>query len=304
VLGIEAVLADGSVYIDLTRVVKNSAGYDLKHLFIGGEGTLGIVTRAVMKLEPLPATTAAVLLALPSTDLALASVRHMRQTGAAHLRIAEVLWRRYINFTAERFNWRAPDYDLSAPVHLLFSLGGEDEAALHAVLARLMDFLSGTDAPFSAVVGGTAAQEAALFRLREATEDVYRAYPAAPSYDVSVPLSQIDAYLERCLPALAAIDAALSPFVFGHLADGNLHLILNRAGADTTPATIAAVEDVLYSGIRDLGGSFSAEHGVGSKRIHALNATADPVKLALMRQVKNLLDPAGLLNPGKLFLAD
>jgi len=160
------------------------------------------------------------------------------------------------------------------------------------------------DVPFGAVVGATVAQQQELARLREATEEVYRAFPAAPSYDVSVPLSEIDAYLGRCLPAISAIDAELSPFVFGHLADGNLHIILNRAGAGTSRETVAAVEDILYSGIRDIGGSFSAEHGVGSKRIHSHYATADPVKLALMKQVKDTLDPHNLLNPGKLFPVD
>ncbi len=302
VLGLEAVLPDGSNYSDLTRVVKNSAGYDLKHLLIGEEGTLGIVTRAALKLDPLPAATATALFALPSTGAALEMVRQARAAAAGSLRAAEVMWTRYINFTANRFNWSAPDYDLCRPAHLLVTLGGAEEAQLQAGLAELFSFLSGSGGgDISAIVAASAAQETELYRLREATEEVYRLYPAAPSYDVSVPLSEIDGYLKRCLPALARVEPDLSPFVFGHLADGNLHIILNRAGAQTSQATIDAVEDILYAGIRELGGSFSAEHGVGSKRIHALNATADPVKLALMRQIKDLLDPQGLFNPGKLF---
>jgi FAD/FMN-containing dehydrogenase len=301
VLGLEAVLPDGSVYCDMTRVVKNSAGYDLKQLLIGAEGTLGIVTRAAVKLDPLPAATATALFGLPSTNIALHAIRLARGTACGTLRAAEVMWQRYFHFASSHRAWTAPDYDPSCPVHLLLSLGGADEAGLQSELANLFGALTELGTQVSAIVAGSAAQEKALWRLRDATDLVYRAFPAAPSYDISVPLSEIDAYLERCLPALSRIEPDLTPLVFGHLGDGNLHIILNRAGAQASAGLLAAVEDVLYSGIRALGGSFSAEHGVGSKRIHALNATADPVKLALMRRIKHLLDPAGLFNPGKLF---
>ncbi len=139
-----------------------------------------------------------------------------------------------------------------------------------------------------------------LWRLREDTDIIYRVYPAAPSYDVSVPLSEIEAYVERVTRALATIDPALKPFIFGHLADGNLHLVFNHAGP-FAEAIGARVEAALYDGLGACGGSFSAEHGVGSKRIQSLVETADPVKLASMRAIKQLLDPANLLNPGKLF---
>jgi FAD/FMN-containing dehydrogenase len=301
VLGIEAVLADGSVYRDLTRIVKNSAGYDLKHLLIGAEGTLGVVTRAVLKLEPLPAATATALFGLPSTAMALKALRRGLAAQVGHLRGAEVMWTKFINFTAACFNWSAPDYDLSAPAHLILSLGGADESELQGELAEIYAELAETGEPISAVVATSAAQEAEIWRLREATQEVSRVYPAIPSYDVSVPLSEIEGYLTRVLAGLKRIAPDLDPFVFGHLGDGNLHILINRVGVDVPPDVTAAIEEVLYAGIRELGGSFSAEHGVGSKRIHSLNATADPVKLELMRQIKERLDPDNILNPGKLF---
>uniref|UniRef100_UPI002739EF50 FAD-binding oxidoreductase n=1 Tax=Stenotrophomonas sp. YIM B06876 TaxID=3060211 RepID=UPI002739EF50 len=130
----------------------------------------------------------------------------------------------------------------------------------------------------------------------------YRAHPGAPSYDVSVPLSRLADYVEQVQRGLAAIDPALKPYLFGHLADGNVHIVLNRPGP--LPDELSTqIEAVLYGPLRALGGSFSAEHGVGSKRIGAMFDTLDPVKLATMAHIKQLLDPDKLLNPGKVLHA-
>ena len=150
------------------------------------------------------------------------------------------------------------------------------------------------------LVATSQAQEAELWRLREDTDLIYRRYPAAPSFDVSVPLSQIEDYTARCLPELRSIEQSFDPYVFGHIADGNLHIVLNVAGADLTPEKLADVESVLYRGLTQSGGSFSAEHGIGSKRIHSLRETVDPVKFALMTQIKAAVDNDCTLNPGKV----
>lgn len=300
VLGMEAVLPDGSIYSDLTRVVKNSAGYDLKHLFIGAEGTLGIVTRIAVKLEPLPAATATVLFGLPSVEAALDTARFAFDVRSGHLRAAEAIWNSYFRLTAGHHQWSATDYAPDHPINLLISLGGADEEQLQVELERLYEQVVEKYPETSAVVATSGAQEADLWRLREDTDLIYRKHPAAPSYDVSVPLSEIGAYATRCVAELKAIDPALDPYLFGHLADGNLHLVLNAAGADMTPEKLAAVEAVLYRDIVAIGGSFSAEHGIGAKRVHSLRDTADPVKLALMRQIKADLDTAAILNPGKV----
>ncbi|PTM93625.1 HutD family protein [Mycoplana dimorpha] len=300
VLGMEAVLPDGSIYSDLTRVVKNSAGYDLKHLFIGAEGTLGIVTRIAVKLEPMPAATATVLFGLPSVEAALDTARFAFDVRSGHLRAAEAIWNSYFRLTAGHHQWSATDFAPDHPINLLISLGGADEEQLQVELERLYEQVVEKYPETSAVVATSGAQEADLWRLREDTDLIYRKHPAAPSYDVSVPLSEIDAYASRCVAELKAIDPALEPYLFGHLADGNLHLVLNAAGADVTREKLAAVEAVLYRDIVAIGGSFSAEHGIGSKRVHSLRDTADPVKLALMRQIKADLDTAAILNPGKV----
>jgi FAD/FMN-containing dehydrogenase len=299
VLGLEAVLADGSVYCDMTRVVKNAAGYDLKHLFIGAEGTLGIVTRAVLKLDPIPRASATALFGLPSVAAALDLIRLALDSEVGELRAAEALWRSFIDLTAAAHGWSEPEFELGHPVYLLLALGGAREEALRAGFEKLFGEILERHPETTGIVAGSKRQEEALWRLREDTDVIYRAHAAAPSYDVSVPLSQIDGYVDRILTGLAAIDPALKPFVFGHLADGNLHIVLNRGGPLPGPLA-AAVEAVLYADIAALGGSFSAEHGVGSKRIHALIATADKTKLKLMKRVKDTLDGHSLMNPGKV----
>ncbi|WP_192257685.1 FAD-binding oxidoreductase [Mesorhizobium silamurunense] len=295
VLGLEAVLADGSVYRDMTRVVKNAAGYDLKHLFIGAEGTLGIVTRAVLKLDPTPRATATALFGLPSVTAALDLIRLALDSETGQLRAAEALWRSFIDLTASAHGWSEPDFELDQPFYLLLALGGGREEALRAEFEKLFGDILERHPETTGIVAGSKRQEEALWRLREDTDIIYRAHAAAPSYDVSVPLSQIDGYVDRILTGLGTIDPELKPFVFGHLADGNLHIVLNRRGP--LPTALAAA---LYADLAALGGSFSAEHGVGSKRIHALAATADRTKLKLMRRVKDTLDSHALMNPGKV----
>jgi FAD/FMN-containing dehydrogenase len=301
ILGLEAVLPDGSIYSDLTRVVKNSAGYDLKHLLIGAEGTLGIVTRVVIKLDPVPAGTATALIGLPSTAAALDAVRLAKSPQSGVLQAAEVLWSRYFHFTSRHFDWSTPDYDSDSVAHLIVSLGGADEAALQEAMGVLYEAILELHPQATAVLANSSVQERELWRLREETTLMYRHYPGAPSYDISIPLRHIEPFLARALPALAALEPDLDPFVFGHLADGNLHLVFNRPGSWMTDARRVAIEAILYARIGAIGGSFSAEHGVGSKRVDALLATADPVKLKLMATIKQTLDPKGIFNPGKVF---
>ncbi len=300
ILGLETVMADGAVYADLTRVVKNTAGYDLKHLFIGAEGTLGIVTRVVLKLDPLPRAMATALFGLPSLAAAQAIIRLALDTDTGHLRAAEALWRRYFNLTAGALGWSEPAIDLAQPLFLLIGLGGADESALQDALAQIFASAAERFPETTGIIAASSRQARDLWRLREDTDIIYRAYPGAPSFDVSVPLSEIDAYVGGLTEKLDAIGAGLAPFVFGHLADGNLHIVFNHAGAFPAPLA-AAVEAVLYGGLRQRGGAFSAEHGIGSKRIHALSSTGDVTKLRSMRQIKAALDGAGLLNPGKIF---
>ncbi|MGB8861088.1 MAG: FAD-binding oxidoreductase [Ilumatobacteraceae bacterium] len=299
VLGLEAVLADGRVYSDLTQVVKNSAGYDLKHLFIGAEGTLGIVTRVAIKLDPLPPATATAMLGLPSVAAALDAIRIALDAEAGHLRAAEAMWQGYLRLTAGYLGWSGAGIGLDHPIYLLLLLGGTSDDALHHSLAHVFETTAAAHPGTTGIVAGSMRQAAELWRLREDTDLLYLAHPGSPSYDVSVPSSQIEGYAASVFTGLTAIDPTLAPYVFGHIADGNLHVSINRT-APLEPELAARIDDVLYRDVRRLGGSFSAEHGVGSKRIGPMFDTTDPTKLGLMRLMKTTLDPLDLMNPGKV----
>jgi len=280
-------------------VVKNTAGYDLKHLFIGAEGTLGIVTRIVVKLDVAPRATATALFGFASVAAALATIRRALDAEAGYLRAAEGLWRSYLRLTADAHGWSAPEFDMGLPVYLLLSLGGAEPEELRAAFERLFEVALAGDPKTSGIIASSVRQESELWRLREDTDSLYRRHPGAPSYDISVPPSELESYVDRILEGLCAIEPDLAPYLFGHLADGNLHIVLNRAGP-LAPPTAAAVEALLYGDLASLGGSFSAEHGVGSKRIHSLFATTAATKLAAMALIKDALDPGRLLNPGKV----
>jgi FAD/FMN-containing dehydrogenase len=288
VLGLEAVLADGSIYSDLTRVVKNTAGYDLKQLFIGAEGTLGVVTRVALKLEVTPAASATAFFGLPSVAAVLDLIRLGLDSNAGALRAAEALWRDYFRLTSTNMGFVDPSIDPSMPIYLLLSLGGPDRSAMHVAFERIYADPFDRYPGMCGVIAASSRQEQDLWRLREDTEVIYRAYPAAPSFDVSVPLSRIEAYVDEMMRGLKALDPSLEPFVFGHLADGNLHVVLNRSGPMPEDLT-RAVEEVLYRPLSNFGGSLSAEHGIGSKRIEALNTYANPTKLRLMRTLRRAI---------------
>ena len=299
VLGLEAVLPDGQIYSDMTRVVKNTAGYDLKHLFIGAEGTLGIVTRVVLKLEPAPQATATLLLGLPSVASAMTAIRLALSVEHGYLRAAEGLWQNYMQLTAAARGWSEPSFPLDQSLNLLLMLGGAGDVDLQSDAERIFGVLTKEFPSVTGIIATSSRQEAELWRLREDTDQLYRKYEAAPSFDVSVPQSEIAAYVDHVRNGLAKLDGGISPYLFGHLADGNLHIVLDRCGPLDRDLTLA-VETVLYAPLEALGGSFSAEHGIGSRRVHTLLATANPAKLDAMRRIKQLLDPENSINPGKV----
>ena len=212
VLGLEAVLPDGRIYSDMTRVVKNTAGYDLKHLFIGAEGTLGIVTRVVIKLEPVPQSTATVMLGLPSVAAALEAISLALQSDTGHLRAAEGLWQSYIQLTARAQGWAEPSFPLDQPICLLLMLGGANQADLNEGIENIFGEILDHHPTATGIIAASKRQEADLWRLREDTDQLYRAHAAAPSYDVSVPLSEIGAYVDHVTTAAwPKLTAALRP---------------------------------------------------------------------------------------------
>jgi FAD/FMN-containing dehydrogenase len=237
-----------------------------------------VVTRVAVKLDVLPHTTATALLSLPSVAAALDAIRNALACDAGHLRAAEAMWHQYLRFTAKELGWSGAGVDLDQPMFLLLLLGGANDEALQDSLLGVFETTAAQHPGTTGIIAASERQAAELWRLREDTELVYRLHPHAPSYDVSVPLSQMESYVAGVQAGMDAIDPAFQPFVFGHFADGNLHILLRHTGA-LPPDIATRVHDVLYRDMRTLGGSFSAEHGVGSERSPAGRRST---KLALM----------------------
>ncbi|MDX8528521.1 FAD-binding oxidoreductase [Mesorhizobium sp. MSK_1335] len=299
VLGLEAVLPDGRVFCDLTRVLKTSAGYDLKHLFIGAEGTLGIVTRVAVRLDQVVGASATALVGVPDAASAQRIVRHFLGSTSARLTAAEILWRNFAALMQRALNYAPGQLPLDAPCLLVLGLGADRMESARGVLEDGLAAIWEEAGIVDGLVASSDAQAAAMWRLREETQQIEHAHHSPPSFDVSVPGGAMDAYVARIEAGLRKLDAAYAPYVYGHLADGNLHISINCDGP-VSHERHTAIEDVLYEGLREAGGSFSAEHGVGLEKRDAYERYADPVKQDLARMIKELIDPGHVMNPGKV----
>ncbi|NML74325.1 FAD-binding oxidoreductase [Rhizobium sp. S-51] len=298
VLGIEAVLPSGAVFSDMTRVVKVSAGPDLKQLFIGGEGAFGFVTHVVLKLEPQRAHRATAFLGVTDAASALSVIRHFRSLPAITLEGAEMMWPRYIHDAAA-----LKGFDLSwledGAAALLIEVSAETVEKAASALEEGLETLWEPLALKGGVIAQSLDQARKFWEIREDSGFYYPAVPNAPSFDISVPPTYLDAYVAGLEARLKAIDPSYAAYVYGHIADGNLHLTLIKPGP-LPEDELLAVETAIYTGIREAGGSFSAEHGVGFEKRHAFEAFAAPEKQALARVIKQAIDPKGLFNPGKV----
>jgi FAD/FMN-containing dehydrogenase len=300
-LGIEAVLADGTVIEELRRVRKDNMGYDLRHLLIGSEGTLGLITAASLRLFPAPAETATAWVAVTSPTAALDLLATLREELGAAISAFELMHVQGLAFVAEALPQVPLPPDAPADWRVLVEAG--DAAGAHvgdrleAGLGRALD--SGLAA--DALIAQSEAQRAVFWGVREAIPEANRRIGAISSHDIALPPSRLAEFLARGGALLAGVDAGLRVNCFGHLGDGNLHYNVfppagqGRAAFDAVRGAVTeAVHDLAHA----LGGSIAAEHGLGRLKTADLERYADPGKLAAMRAIKRALDPAGILNPG------
>ncbi len=308
VLGLEVVLADGRVWNGLKRLRKNNAGYDLRQLFLGSEGTLGIITAAVLKLFPRPAQRVTAFAGVPDPRAALALMKRLREEAGDALTTFELMASfgletvlKHMSGTvrplAEAYPWYVL-VELSAPTRA-FDLGALMEAGLGAAFeaGEVLD----------ATIAASEAQAAALWRLREDMSEAQKHEGGSVKHDVSVPVSRVPEFLERALPAVEARLPGLRPCPFGHVGDGNIHFNLSQPVGMDKAAFLALWEDfnrIVHDIVVDMDGSIAAEHGIGRLKRDELAHYADPLALELMRRLKQAMDPAGLLNPGKVILTE
>ena len=294
VLGIEAVLADGTVLSSLTTMLKDNAGYDLKQLFIGTEGTLGIVTRAVLRLQPEPLERITALVALGSfADLTRLLVT-LRRDLASSLSSFEAMWSDYFECALERLALARP-FGAAHPFYALVEIEALDPAVdrgrLEAVLFRVLEAGAASDA----VVASSLDDAARLWRIREGAGELITGLAPAAAYDVSMPLAAMEAYVAGVRAGFEALGIGRPFGAFGHLGDGNLHLF---AGVNSREET-ATIDALVYGALQGRG-SVSAEHGIGSLKKSWLGHTRSPAEIVVMRSLKQHLDPRGILNPGRV----
>jgi FAD/FMN-containing dehydrogenase len=299
VLGIEAVLPDGRIWNGLRGLRKDNSGYDLKQLFIGAEGTLGIVTAATLKLFPRPAETTIAFAGIGSPEAAVELLGVAKSASGGTLSALELIPRNALDLVLEHIPGTRDPLDQPHPWYALLEIGagrtGEGRSAMEATLEHA--FENGLVA--DAVIAESEAQAAALWQLREPIAEAEKAHGKAAKHDVSIPVSRIAAFIaEATEMSRRHVDGA-NVIAFGHVGDGNVHFnVAHReagAGDDFLKACDPATE-AIYDLVQKYGGSIAAEHGVGSLKADDL-AARRPLDVELMRSVKAALDPQGLMNP-------
>jgi len=301
-LGVEAVLADGRLYRGLNALKKDNTGYDLKDLLIGAEGTLGIVTAATLKLFPKPPGYETALCNVASPDAALALFYDLRSRFGPRLTAFELMPRLGLEFQLRHDMLDRDPTAGPSPWYALIevNLAAEGEAGgLPAALAAARDQNRLTDA----VLAGSPADRTRMWAFREQMSECQSREGASIKHDVSVPIAAVPRLLAEGAAAVERRLAGIRPCLFGHLGDGNIHFNLSQpVGMD--PKAFMAMEEVMneavYEVVLRLGGSISAEHGIGQMKTALLERVKDPVALDMMRAVKKALDPNGILNPGKV----
>jgi FAD/FMN-containing dehydrogenase len=295
VLGLEVVLADGQVVTSLNKMLKNNAGYDIKQVFIGAEGTLGIITRATLRLHPKPRSRATAFCALADYAAVVALLRRaQRELGG--ISAFEVMWHDFYDFVANHPTTKQKPLPARYPFYVLIEQSGSDPAADPARFETLLAAAMADGAILDAVIAQSeqAARDFWLIREGHAIDTM----PLVINFDVSLPIGDIDAFAIRCRASLQAKWPSSHNLFYGHIGDSNLHISVMISGEG--PAVMHAVDAVVYEAVREMAGSVSAEHGVGTLKRAYLGYSRSAPELAVMGQLKQALDPKGILNPGKL----
>lgn len=300
VLGLEAVLADGTVLPMLRPMIKNNTGYDLKQFFIGAEGTLGVVTRVLLRLRPAPQATATMLVAMPDFDAALAVLKRMQSRFGNSVAAYELMWDSFVQASLSWLKLSAP-FAESHPLLALINVDGKNESQLQGDVQQVLEEAMEAGEVLDAIVAQSVAQAQTLWKLREAPAELNNNMHPAINFDVSLPQADIGRFAQACEAAFSARWPAKHALYFGHVGDGNLHVSVDGKTVGGTHEAIEAVEAELYRLVGEFQGSVSAEHGIGLHKKPYLQASRTPQELAVMRSIKQALDPLGLMNPGKVF---
>jgi len=302
-LGLEVVMADGRIWNGLNTLRKNNTGYDLKNMFIGAEGTLGVITAAVLKLFPASQSRATAFLAVSSPAKALDLLNLAQQQSGERVTTIELLPREGLELTIKHKQTRDP-FDQSYPWYVLLELsssqpGSELANNVETILATALD----KNIAIDAVIAQSDRQTDDIWAIRELLPETQKYEGGSIKHDISVPLDKVSQFLEQASVAVMNLIPSARPVAFGHIGDGNIHFnVTQPIGADTEAflARWDEVNKVVHDIATDMGGSVSAEHGIGQLKRHLMNDIKSQVELDIMQGLKRQLDPNNILNPGKL----
>ncbi|MEH6403460.1 MAG: FAD-binding oxidoreductase [Sneathiella sp.] len=303
VLGLEVVLPNGEIWDGLTSLRKDNTGYDLKQLFIGGEGTLGIITAAVVKMYPKPKYQQIAMIALPSVEAAIDLLGLARDMSGDQVTAIELIPRIAIDLVVKNVpNFTDPmpeKYDWQVLIELSSSATEDLKGLMEAILETGFE----QEIVLDAIVPTSDAQQNKLWALREEISGAQKPEGGSIKHDISVPIAKIPEFIKSADAALQKIIPGFRPVTFGHIGDGNLHYNpLQPVGADQDEflGKWEAVSRIVHDIAHDLRGSISAEHGIGRMKKNELTRYKSDVELRLMRQIKSAIDPQGIMNPGKM----
>jgi FAD/FMN-containing dehydrogenase len=304
VLGLEVVLADGRVLDLLAGLRKDNTGYDVKSLFLGAEGTLGVITAACLKLHPAVRARATAFAAVRDPDAAVALLGHLRGASGDAVTSFELIPRVAVELTARHVPGVVDPLPDPAPWYVLCELSSSRDAdPLDSLLQDALAHAHQAGWVADASVALSERDRQAFWRLRESIPEAQRRDGASLKHDISVPVSQVPRFIAVAGAWVAAHVPQGVLVAYGHLGDGNLHFNINQrpgTGAAALAAAEGGVRRAIHDFVHDFGGSFSAEHGIGQLKVAELERYANPVELELMRRIKNAFDPNGIMNPGKV----
>ena len=299
VLGLEVVLADGTILSSMNKMMKNNAGYDLKQLFIGSEGTLGVITRAILKIEDLPKTRSTAFVALESFE----KTNHLLQKAKKHLKndltSFELLWQDYYTLMTSPPSPYSPPLPQTYPFYVLMETLGQDAAKDKIVFEEFLENSLENGLIADAAIAQSQQELDWFWKIRENVELIFSVHDPIFLFDVSLVISDMDEYIKKIRFELESIWPHLHFYTFGHMGDGNLHLYVSCGNNDLQ--TKQHVEEIVYKPLQQVGGSITGEHGIGLEKRSWLYLSRSVEEIQLMKTIKKILDPKGILNPGKLF---
>ena len=304
VLGLEVVLPTGEVIDGLRSLRKDNAGYDMKHLFLGSEGTLGVITAAVLKLFPKPRAKEVAVVGVETPAAALELLALAKAKAGSQLTAFEIMPRRLVEFSIAHIPGTRDPLTTPQPWYLLVEISvGTSEEAARAIMEAILEQGFEAGLVVDATLAASLKQRDDFWKLRHEMSGVQKMEGGSIKHDVSLPVALVPAFLDRAIPAAESLIPGCRPVPFGHLGDGNIHFnITQPAGADkaTFLARWEEMNAVVHSIVTEMGGSIAAEHGVGRLKRDLLPGVRSGPEMALMRRLKAMLDPKGILNPGRV----